>query len=286
MSVSRPVVDADCHVWDPSRDDNETSRIPLDISGKSFTPHDLRPWLAAAGVDFIVLVQTASSVEETCRLLAIAEATEFVAGVVGWVGLAYPDVEARLAELRSRPDGQWLVGIRHPVHDEQDAEWFLQPHVQRGLAAVRDAGLVYDFLVTPRELPAALATARAFPDMRFVVGNLGKPPMTSGEIDVWSGLLEPFRGLRNVSCKINGTVTEAGWTDWAPTHLRPYVRIALDVFGTKRVMYGSDWPAVPLAESYGVVKQALEEALPRLAPDDWAMVFGGNAIDVYQLPLV
>ncbi len=75
----------------------------------------------------------------------------------------------------------------------QDAEWLLRPDVQRGLAAVRDAGLAYDILVRPRELPAALATANALPDMRFVIDHIAKPPIASGEIDAWSALMEPFR---------------------------------------------------------------------------------------------
>jgi L-fuconolactonase len=279
-----PVVDAHTYFWDPLRHEYSwMSGIRLGPIRKSFMPTDLRPLLATAGVDFTVLVQTVTSVDETREFLQIAETTRFVAGVVGWVDLTNPAVEEALAELTARPHGKWLVGIRHPVHDERDAEWLLQPIVQRGLAAVRDAGLTYDFLVRPRELPAALATARAFPDMRFVIDHLGKPSIASGEIDIWAGLLEPFRGLPNVSCKLSGMVTEAGWTDWTPAQLRPYVRTALDIFGTKRVMYGSDWPVALLAGQYGVVKQALEEALPPLPRDDWAMVFGGTAIESYRL---
>jgi L-fuconolactonase len=257
----------------------------LDPIRRAFTPADLEPLLAAAGVDYTVLVQTVPSVAETREFLATAAAARFVAGVVGWVDLTDPAVAETLAELQAQPNGTALVGIRHQVHDEDDAEWLLRPEVQRGLAAVRDAGLAYDLLVRPRELPAALATARAFPDMRFVIDHLAKPPIASGEVAAWAALMEPFRPLSHVSCKLSGMITEAGWADWTLEALRPYVAVALDIFGPERVMYGSDWPVCLLAGSYGAVKTALEEALPPLSVEEWARVFAGTAIEVYRLDI-
>src|SRR5207302_73306 len=112
-----------------------------------------RPLLAGNGVDRTVLVQTRSSLDETREFLAVAGETDFVAGVVGWVDLAAPDVAAQLADLRAGPDGRWLVGVRHQVHDEADPAWLLRPEVLRGVRAVGEAGLAYDLLVRPRELP-------------------------------------------------------------------------------------------------------------------------------------
>ena len=285
--VRTPVVDAHHHFWTPSRHDYYwMAGAELDPIRRTFGPDDLRPLLTAAGVDATVLVQTVPSVPETREFMVTAAATDFVAGVVGWVDLTDPAVADTLAELRSQPNGRTLVGIRHQVHDETDAEWLLRPDVQRGLAAVRDAGLAYDILVRPRELPAALATANALPDMRFVIDHIAKPPIASGEIDAWSALMEPFRPLTHVSCKLSGMITEARWADWTPSDLRPYVHRAVDIFGTGRVMYGSDWPVCLLAGSYGAVKSALEEALPPLSPEEWTNVFGGNAIRIYGLDIV
>ena len=282
-----PVVDAHHHFWTPSRHDYYWMASPeLEPIRRSFGSADLRPLLAAAGVDATVLVQTVPSVQETREFMEVAATTEFVAGVVGWVDLTDPAVAETLAELRSQPNGRTLVGIRHQVHDETAAEWLLRPNVQRGLAAVRNAGLAYDFLVRPRELPAALAMARALPDMRFVIDHIAKPPIATCEIDAWSALLEPFRSLTHVSCKLSGMITEASWTNWTPSDLRPYVHRAVDIFGTERVMYGSDWPVCLLAGSYGDVKSALEEALQPLSPAELANVFGGNAIRFYGLELV
>src|SRR5829696_4357402 len=223
--VRTPVVDAHHHFWTPSWHDYYwMAGAELDPIRRTFGPDDLRPLLTAAGVDATVLVQTVPSVRETREFMETAATTDFVAGVVGWVDLTDPAVVDTLAELRSQPDGQTLVGIRHQVHDEEDAEWLLRPDVRRGLEAVRDAGLAYDILVRPRELPAALATAKALPDVRFVIDHIAKPPIASGEIDVWTELIESFRSLTHVSCKLSGMITEANWSDWTPSDLEPYVR--------------------------------------------------------------
>jgi L-fuconolactonase len=279
-----PVVDAHHHFWVPGRYDYYWMAGPeLNPIRRPFGPDELRPLLSAAGVDFTVLVQTVPSVAETREFMDIAANTPFVAGVVGWVDLTDPHVGETLAELRAQPNGNMLVGIRHMVHDEADPAWLLRPEVQRGLAAVRDAGLAYDLLVRPRELPAALATALAFPDMRLVIDHIAKPPIASGAIDDWADLMEPFRPLTHVSCKISGMITEANWTDWTPDDLTPYVARAVDIFGPDRVLFGSDWPVCLLAGEYGAVKSALEAALPPLSAEERAKVFGGNAIRFYGL---
>jgi L-fuconolactonase len=284
MSTRPIVVDAHHHFWEPGRHDYYwMSGEALAPIRRRFAPDDLAPELAAAGVDFTVLVQTVPSVDETREFMATAAATPVVAGIVGWVDLADPAVGETLAELKARPDGDFLVGIRHQVHDEEDAGWLLRPDVRRGLAAVRDAGLAYDFLLRPREIPAALETARAFPDMRLVIDHLAKPPIASGEVAPWAALMAPFAELEHVSCKLSGMITEANWTDWSASDVRPYVHHVLDVFGVDRVMYGSDWPVCLLAGSYGDVKRALADALPALSQEDQAKVFGGNAIRFYHL---
>jgi L-fuconolactonase len=252
---------------------------------RPFRPEDMRPLLDEAGVDYTVVVQTVPSVEETQEFMRIAADDPFVAGVVGWVDLTSPHVAQDLAELKARDDGETLVGIRHMVHDEADPDWLRRADVQRGIAAVRDADLAYDILIRPREIPAAVAMASALPDARLVIDHLAKPPIASGKIAAWAALMEPFRAMPHVSCKLSGMITEANWSSWTPDDLRPYVEVALELFGIDRVMYGSDWPVCLLAGSYLTVKKALEEALPDLTPTERARVFGGNAIDFYRLPI-
>src|SRR4029079_6258771 len=97
-------------------------------------------------------------------------------------------VTARVDSWRGGPGGEWLVGIRHQVHDEPDPDWLLRPDVRRGLAAIDAADLAYDLLGLPRELPAALIVAREMAGLRFVIDHLAKPPIRSGAIEPWASL--------------------------------------------------------------------------------------------------
>ncbi|MCA9877344.1 MAG: amidohydrolase family protein [Thermomicrobiales bacterium] len=284
MTERTPVVDAHHHFWTPGRYDYYWMNGPdLEPIRRAYGPADLQPLLTNSGVDYTVLVQTVPSVAETREFLEIARDTPFVAGVVGWVDLTDQGVGQTLEELKAGPGGRYLVGIRHMVHDEPDDEWLLRPDVQRGLQAVAHAGLAYDLLLRPRELPAALEVVKAHPHLRFVVDHLAKPEIAAGEIVEWTQRINPFRDQTHVWCKLSGMVTEANWTSWTPEDLRPYVATALDVFGIERVMFGSDWPVSLLAADYAQVKSALELALPRLSVADEAAIIGGNAIRFYRL---
>ena len=132
---------------------------------------ELRHWLAAAGVQTAVLVQTVQVAAETPET-AIADAADEIAGVVGWVDLCAADVTGRLASLTESSDGCWLTGIRHGVQDEHDPDW-LRPEALRGLQAIADAGLVYDVLVRSDQLLMAGRAARRRPGLRFVLDPTG-----------------------------------------------------------------------------------------------------------------
>ena len=277
------IVDAHHHFWDPARADYPWLTDELASIRRPFTPDDLAPLLKATGVDATVLVQTRSSLDETREFLATAAATPFIRGVVGWVDLTDPGVGDTIAALRAGPGGDRLVGIRHQAHDEPDPDWLLRDDVGRGIRAVRDAGLVYDLLVRPRELPAALTLARREPETRFVIDHIAKPPIRRGALQPWADRIGAFATLEHVACKVSGMVTEADWQRWQPADVSPYVDHILEVFGPRRLVFGSDWPVCLLAAGYEHVIGLARETLGGLDEDDMAAVFGGTAAEVYRL---
>lgn len=276
-------VDAHHHVWDLSvREQSWMAGPELDPIRRSFSIGDLVPHAQAAGVDSTVLVQTVGVLAETHEFLEVAAGTELVAGVVGWVDLTDPAVADTLAALRERPDGGWLKGIRHQVHDEPDPEWLNRPDVRRGLAAVAEAGLAYDLLTRTPHLPAAVATARALPELRFVVDHISKPEI-GGPLEPWATGVRHLAALPNVTCKLSGMVTEASWTDWTPDDLRPYAGIVIDAFGPDRVMFGSDWPVCLLAATYDQVVTTTETLTANLTPAERTHIFSTTARQTYHL---
>lgn len=276
-------IDAHHHLWDPARATYPFLTDDLAVIRRRFGPDDLAPLLEASGIHRTIVVQARSDVAETRELLATAAARTFIGGVVGWVDLTDPGVADAIAELRAGVGGARLVGIRHQVQDEADAAWLARPEVLRGIRAVGAAGLVYDLLIRPREMPVALATVHALPEVRFVIDHLAKPPIASGIVRPWADLLRPFGGAPNTWCKVSGLVTEADWVSGRPEDLVPYVAQAVDTFGPDRLMFGSDWPVCLLATSYERVVASARIALGGLGEADLERVFGGTAAAVYRL---
>lgn len=277
------VVDSHQHFWDPTRADYPWMTDELASIRRPIGPDDMRPVLRDNGVDRTVTVQTRSDVGETIEFLAIAAKTDFVAGVVGWVDLTDPAVGDKLAEIQAGPNGKWLVGIRHQVHDEEDPEWVARDDVVRGIGEVGKAGLAYDLLPRERELPACLKAVDAYPDMRFVVDHIAKPRVAEGAFEPWAQRLKEIAERPNVWCKLSGMVTEADWKAWKPDDLKPYVDFVVECFGEDRVMFGSDWPVCLLAAEYGQVKGTLESLLGVSGSASKSRVFGANAMAFYGL---
>jgi L-fuconolactonase len=280
------IIDAHHHIWDPDTGDYPWMTGEAASLKRVFSPTDLRTALQGTDVTVTVLVQTWHSLEETRDFLRTAAATDLIAGVVGWVDLTDPAVADTIDALQEGPHGEYLVGLRHLVHDEPDADWLLRPDVRRGLAAVQAAGLTYDLLVRPRELPAAIATVRAFPGLRFVVDHIAKPDIKSRTIEPWRSLMRQFREHRNhVWCKLSGMATESDRQHWQSPDLAPYIATALEVFDPDRCMYGSDWPVSNLAGPYSRILKALQVNLEALTEQERADVFAHSAIAAYRLVL-
>ncbi|MEU9352028.1 amidohydrolase family protein [Streptomyces griseoloalbus] len=277
-------VDAHHHVWDLSvRDQDWITGPELAPLRRDFTLADLAPEASAAGVDRTVLVQTVTVAEETPELLALAETHHLAAGVVGWTDLTRPGLADELARLRELPGGRYLKGIRHQVQSEADPQWLLRPDVLRGLAAVADAGLVYDLVVLPHQLPACAGAAAALPGLTFVLDHAGKPPVAAGTLEPWASDVRTLAARPNTVCKLSGLVTEADPASWRTDDLRPYADVVLDAFGPGRLMFGSDWPVCTLAAAYGDVLSTARELTRTLDDTERHQLFESTATRVYDL---
>ena len=252
----------------------------VELLCRDYLPPMLAPILNRSGVDKTILVQASNSVEETRWLLEVAAETSFIGGVVGWVDLQSDDLGRELDELAAN---QKLKGARHLVESEPADDWLTKSSVIRGLRELALRDLTYDLLVHTRHLKHAAEAVRQCPDTRFVIDHLAKPPIKSGEIAEWAHELKVFGAFPNVSCKLSGLVTEANWTNWRVEDLKPFVETALEYFGPKRIMFGSDWPVCLLAATYERVLDAFQKLLAQLNEDERQQIFFDNAVEFYRL---
>ncbi|WJH37827.1 amidohydrolase family protein (plasmid) [Aliirhizobium terrae] len=269
------IIDAHQHFW--LMKDRHGGWPPPELAAihRDFLPADLAPEIDAVGVGGTVLVQSLPSVEDTRFMLGLAEKSETILGVIGWVDMKAPDAPVVIAELAKAPK---LKGLRPMLQDIADPTWIDDPALDAAIVAMLGHGLVFDALVLEPHLVSLEAFARLYPDLPVVIDHGAKPRIAEGHYRGWRQGMQRLAGLGNVCCKLSGLLTEAG--DQKPEAVRPYVETILELFGAERVIWGSDWPVVNLAGSYvGWIKQCRE-----IVPDaDHAAVFGNNARRFYRL---
>jgi L-fuconolactonase len=270
-------IDAHHHLWSLARGDYGWLTPELAPIYRDFALSDLEPHLAAAGIEATIVVQAAATEAETRYLLGIAESSNLVRGVVGWMDFDAADAAARIDSLAER---KLLVALRPMVQEIADDDWLLRPALSPPLAAMARHGLVFDALVKPRHLPKLLRVVDSHPDLTFVLDHCGKPALASGEIEAWQSDIALLAERPNIVCKLSGLVTEAK-PDWQAADLRRAVDHVCSCFSPQRLLWGSDWPVVDLAGGYLRWFAAAETLLAELSPDEKAGIFGGNAARFY-----
>jgi L-fuconolactonase len=249
---------------------------------RDFLPNDLKAELDANDINGVISVQARQSVDETKALLNFADEYPWIRGVVGWVPLCQPNLGEVLDEL-----GEWskLRGVRHVVQDEPDDRFMLRPDFIQGICQLAAHNLVYDLLVFPHQLPAAIELADRFPGQRFVLDHIAKPRVALGALDLeWHDTFVALAKRPHVFCKFSGVITEVLDDSWTLDTLRPYWEIAYEAFGASRLMFGTDWPVCTLRGSYSQWTKAVTSLSAELSSSERARFWGQTAIDAYSLP--
>ena len=272
-------IDAHHHIWDYDPVQHAWIDDTMAVIQRSFTPADMEPLLQEAGIDGTVLVQVNQNLRENMVFTEAAEANPFIRGVVGWVDLLAADLEDQLDELRDLPK---LKGFRH-IAQAEPADYLSRSEVVRGIRQLGKNGFTYDILIKPHQMEAAIELVRTCPAQPFVLDHIAKPYIKAGEIDTWRKLMNTLGAMDNCYCKISGIITEADWHSWTAEQIRPYLDVALEAFGSRRLMFGSDWPVCLVAGSYREVVNLAADYVKNLSVQEQQDFWGGNAIRFYGL---
>ena len=273
-------VDAHQHFWRYDPAEYDWIGEGMERLARNYLPADLAPLLTAEGIAGSVAVQARQTIEETRWLLGLAAKHPAILGVVGWVDLRSSEVGEQLREFAANPR---FVGVRHVVQNEPDVRFLLGEAFVGGLRQLHGFGLTYDLLLFPPQLPAAVELAGMMPEQPFVLDHLAKPLIKPGILDPWQADLRALARHPNVSCKLSGLVTEAAWQGWKRADFAPYLEVALEAFGPKRLMLGSDWPVCLLAAEYPDVVGIVTDFIARLSDSEQALILGGTASRFYGL---
>lgn len=270
-------IDAHHHYWNPARGDyGWMEGAGLEKLRRPFLPLDFAPHLHALGINRTVLVQAAPTVQETEYLLGIADTTDTVAKVVGWVDFENRDDLKHLQRWAKHPK---FAGVRPMIQDIGDQEWMHRADVRWAYDAIIDLDLTFDALGYPLHIEGFQRLFERYPTMRTVVDHSLKPRIRDAAFETWAEGLARLAATSPVFCKLSGLVTEAQ-PEWTIETLRPYARHVIDSFGPARVMWGSDWPVLELNGTYQNWHDAAEKII---APEEREQIFGTTAAGFYRI---
>jgi L-fuconolactonase len=254
------LIDAHQHFWRLGENDCTWPTADLPAIHRDFLPEDWRAVAVPCGVTGSVLVQTQESVRDTAWMLALAEQHDFILGVVGWADLTGSDF----------PQNPWLKGLRPMVQGYRANHL---DSLDTGLAVMAEQGLVFDALVRPQHLASLERMALRHPALQIVIDHAAKPRFD--DLGNWRKAMQRLAALPKVICKLSGLLTDAQGRDVAPL-----IAWLFDTFGEDRLLWGSDWPVLNLAGSYGGWLELAKSAIPETAH---VAVFHDNARRIYSL---
>lgn len=271
-----PLVEA--QEYDPNADEwdyGDNSKI----MGIDFMIPDYLKVSQGFNVEKIVHVANATGapswVHETVFMQQLSDSQAIPIAIVGEVKL-----EATLsqiaAELMNHAESPNFRGIRSIFGLDYSSE------LAFGLMNIlQELGLSYDLVANEETLPAAAKLAQANPDMSFVLNHTGWPTSLDASVfGPWEEGMKALADSTNTFCKISGLGLSKH--DWTLADIKPWVEAALDIFGTKRCMFASNFPADWIYSEYDRLMNAYLTITSAFSQDDLEALYATNAESVYR----
>ena len=274
------VIDSHQHFWKYEPVKHDWIDDDMSVIRRNFSPSDLSKVYKESSIDGCVAVQADQTLEETDFLVDLASNNNFIKGIVGWVDLRSENIENVLEKYSTN---KIVKGFRHVVQGEADHNFLLRPNFSRGISLLEKYNFTYDILVFPHQLGSVLEFVKKFPNQKFVIDHIAKPYIKDGYFDGWATMMTAIGKHENVSCKMSGMVTEADFNTWTPEQIHPYMNVALEAFGSSRILFGSDWPVCLVAGNYSKIKKLTTDFISQLSQIEQNSIMGTNAIEFYNL---
>lgn len=256
------------------------------------------------------------SVGETEFATAVAEECESTGGVrvgaaiVGQADFTLGDGVRPVLEAHIAAGGRRFRGIRHVAAWDEDAsllnsnypttpDILSAPAFRAGFSHLAPLDLTFDAWIFYTQLAQLAALARAFPGTAIVLNHCGGIVRTGRHLplrnDVYPKWLAGMRDLAacpNVMVKLGGlgmplsgfaTPTNTASSQELAQIWRPWIEQCVELFGTKRCMYESNFPADSVSHSYGVGWNAMKRIASGLDQNGKDDLFWRSATCFYKL---
>jgi len=299
MTERLPFVDAHVHLWDLSHIRYPWLMPPFAEDGPngSVEPiardYGLDDYLADAGnwdVRGIVHVDAgadpADALKETDWLQAMADARGMPNAIIAFAALDDPEVEALLAAHAERRS---VRGIRHIVNWHPDpVRTYTPSDVTRdeawatGFALLGKYGLSFDLQAYPGQFSGLAPLIAKHPEVPVMINHAGMMVGESGR-EEWRAGMRALAAIPHVTVKISGI--GFAFRPWTIEQMRSYVLETIELFGTDRAMFASDFPTDKLFGGFDQHLDAYNVIVADFSDDERHALFAGNANRLYHLGL-
>lgn len=210
-------------------------------------------------------------------------------GIVGFANFADDNVEAVLEGHAAHANAR---GIRHMLNHLPDNPalcWANEDFMENAawiekFGLLKKYGLDFDLMCFSNHMERAAALAGKHPETRIILEHTGMPHDHTPEgRDHWRSGLRSLASMDNVFAKISGHGNTI--ENWTEELIRPYVLETIEIFGTDRVCFASNFPTDSMFSSMDAVWSAFLSITGEFSQDERDSMFAENAINIYRLPL-
>jgi len=266
----------DCHVhfWKLDRGDYTWLTSERPNLFQDYLPEQFPGLSDHIGVDGCIAIQAAPTESETNYLLDLADSHEWILGVIGWSDLTSPKISQNLTQLSSRSK---FKGVRPMAGVQNSSQWLDLPEYQPGFKALASQNLILEALSLPVHLNGIASVAKRHGDLQIVINHAAKP--MPAEFTEWAANIRQFALLENTFCKVSGFTQQSQSFDH---HLNVF-EILIEVFGPKRLLWGSDYPVLKETSDYGSWVSITNRLFDILQQPEAALIKSESAKRLYKL---
>ena len=245
--------------------------LPLDYQ------HDSARYRVNKAVHVSAVTAPGTVVHESRWLSSLSSSTGWPAGVIGSL-----DPEATTStwerDLSAQAENPRFRGIR--------ILYGLGPRSPRvghllGMLAERD--LVFDLVTSPAQMANYARLLEGTPSLRVVVEHAGWPENEDpAHVAQWRSGMNALASLGDrMTCKVSGLAMMLHGIDEA--RLRPWVEGCIEVFGTERCFFASNFPVDALYGTYDDLLGAYRAITAPMGHEVQRRLFVTNAESTYRI---
>jgi L-fuconolactonase len=316
-----PIIDPHHHLWDAPHRQRGLYLLPellADTGGGhnivSTVFLECQSMFRASGLEEMKPVGEVEFVNGIAAMSASGQygKTRVCEAIIGWADLMLGSRVRAVLEAEIQVAGGRFRGVRYGTSwDEGPAgqhvsrpiprHRLLDPKFREGFAELGKLGLTFDSWHFFPQLPDLVDIARAFPDQSIICdhvgGHLGIGQYADKQAEtlpVWKKNMQDLAACPNVTVKLGGLgMTSFGFgfelRDTPPSSQelaaawKPYIETCIELFGTNRCMFESNFPPDKQSCGYTELWNAFKLITRGASAAEKKALYSGTAARVYKL---